>query len=169
MLHENPRITGVMVNYYFHCKRQLWLFANNVEMEQTSELVLIGKVLSEFFYKEKDKNLQIDNTIAIDWFDYRDGIIHEVKKSDSFEEGHIWQVKYYIFYLRKKGVEARGKINYPKLRKTLDVVLSDDDLEKMGDILNDIARIIRQDKPPEKIERSKCKGCSYFQLCWVSE
>lgn len=71
-------------------------------MEQNSELVLIGKALSEFFYREKEKDLQIDDTIAIDWFDYKDGVIHEVKKSDSFEEGHVWQVKYYIFLFEKQ-------------------------------------------------------------------
>jgi CRISPR-associated exonuclease Cas4 len=72
MIYENPRITGVMVNYYFHCKRQLWFFANHIEMEHNSDFVEIGKVLSEFFYRGKDKDLKIDDTIAIDWFDLHD-------------------------------------------------------------------------------------------------
>jgi len=166
MIFENPRITGVMINYYFHCKRQMWLFANHIEMEHNSELVLIGKILSEAFYKDKDKDIQIDDSIAIDWFDFEDGIIHEVKKSDSFEEGHIWQVRYYIFYLKKKGVEARGRINYPKLNRVIDVELGDEDEMKLIDVLNDIVRLVKSETLPEKIEKSKCRGCSYFYLCW---
>ncbi len=84
MIFENPRITGVMVNYYFHCKRQLWLFANQIGMEHNSELVLIGKIISQSFYSAKDRDINIDDMIAIDWFDFEDGVVHEVKKSDSF-------------------------------------------------------------------------------------
>ncbi|CUT01368.1 CRISPR-associated exonuclease Cas4 [Candidatus Kryptobacter tengchongensis] len=166
MIFENPRITGVMVNYYFHCKRQLWLFANHIEMEHNSELVLLGKILSASFYRDKDKELQIDNVIAIDWFEFEDGIIHEVKKSDSFSEGHIWQVKYYIFYLKKKGVKAKGKINYPRLKKEIEVELKDGDDEIIIELLNDIAKIIKSETLPDRIEKVKCKGCSYFELCW---
>lgn len=166
MIFENPRITGVMVNYYFHCKRQLWLFANHIEMEHSSELVLLGKILSESFYKDRSKEIQVDNAITIDWFDFEDGIIHEVKKSDSFEEGHIWQVKYYIFYLKKKGVEAKGKINYPRLKREIEVRFEDEDEVKMIEVLNDIIKIVRNESIPDKIERVKCKGCSYFELCW---
>ncbi len=166
MIFENPRITGVMVNYYFHCKRQLWLFANQITMEHSSELVLIGKILSDAFYKNRDRDINIDNMIMIDWFDFDGGIVHEVKKSDSFEEGHIWQVKYYIYYLKKKGVNAKGKINYPKLRKEIYVELGVGDEEKIVELLNKIIEIVRSEIPPVKTNRVECKGCSYFEFCW---
>lgn len=166
MIFENPRITGVMINYYFHCKRQLWLFANQIEMEHGSDLVLIGKVLSSSFYKDKEKEIQIEDMIAIDWFNFEDGIINEVKKSDAFQEGHIWQVKYYIFYLRKKGIVAKGRINYPKLRIVREVELEEGDEEKVNDILNDIIKIVRSEKLPDREDKRKCRGCSYFDLCW---
>ena len=40
-------ITGTIVNYYFHCKRQCWLFANKINLEDNSEDVRLGKVLHE--------------------------------------------------------------------------------------------------------------------------
>lgn len=41
------RITGTMVNYYVHCRRQCWLFANGMGFEDDSEDVRIGKVMHE--------------------------------------------------------------------------------------------------------------------------
>ena len=35
--------TGTQVNYYFVCKRKLWLFSRNFEMEQFSDLVLLDR------------------------------------------------------------------------------------------------------------------------------
>ena len=40
-------ITGTLINYYIHCKRQCYLFYNKIEMEDESELVRIGKALHE--------------------------------------------------------------------------------------------------------------------------
>lgn len=49
------KITGVMVYYYFVCKRKLWLFGNDLDMEHTSELVGIGKLIDETSYSREKK------------------------------------------------------------------------------------------------------------------
>lgn len=46
-------ITGLMIYYYFVCKRKLWYFVNEISMEQNSELVSIGKILDETSYKRE--------------------------------------------------------------------------------------------------------------------
>ena len=55
-------ITGVMIYYYFICERKLWYFTNEINMEQNSELVSIGKILDESSYTRENKNILIDNT-----------------------------------------------------------------------------------------------------------
>ena len=57
-------ITGMMIYYYFVCKRKLWYFINQINMEQNSELVAIGKVVDETTYKKEKKSILIDNTIS---------------------------------------------------------------------------------------------------------
>lgn len=52
----NP-ITGTLINYYFHCKTQLWLHANRINLEDNSEDVRIGKVLHEI-NESKGKNTE---------------------------------------------------------------------------------------------------------------
>lgn len=36
--------TGTHFNYYMVCHRKLWLFANGINMEHTSDLVYEGKL-----------------------------------------------------------------------------------------------------------------------------
>ena len=62
------QITGTAINYYFLCHRKLWLFANNIQMEHTSDLVYEGKLIHEFSYdqrSEKYTELEIDGIKVI--------------------------------------------------------------------------------------------------------
>lgn len=110
-------ITGVMVYYYQVCTRKLWYFYHEIQMEQDNENVKIGKILDEETYKRDDKHINIDNVINID-FIRSQGVLHEVKKSRKIEEASILQVKYYLYYLKEKGVsDIRARIDYPLLKK----------------------------------------------------
>jgi len=72
-------ITGTLINYYFHCKTQCWLFANKINLEDNSEDVRIGKVLHEI-NEEKSDNTEIEiENIKIDKLT-KDYLV-EVKKS----------------------------------------------------------------------------------------
>lgn len=73
------KITGVMVEYYFICKKKLWYFANQIQMENEHENVLIGRMIDENSYIQERKNILIDGTINID-FIRKHRQIHEVKK-----------------------------------------------------------------------------------------
>lgn len=123
------RITGVMIYYYFVCKRKLWYFCHDLQMENVSqnENVQLGKLLDETSYRRNQKHINIDDTINIDFIkDFQE--IHEVKKSKSIEEAGIWQVKYYLYYLKKKGVNiSKAQIDYPLLKKNIEVSLSEED------------------------------------------
>lgn len=72
-------ITGIMIYYYFVCQRRLWYFINQINMEQNSELVQIGKILDETTYTKEKKQILIDNTINIDFIKNK-AVLHEVKK-----------------------------------------------------------------------------------------
>ena len=47
-------MTGTQINYYFICQRKLWLFAKRIDMEQNSEIVAVGKFISESTYKREN-------------------------------------------------------------------------------------------------------------------
>ncbi len=160
-------ITGVMIYYYFICQRKLWYFANEINMEQNSELVSIGKTIDETSYKREKKSILIDNTINIDFI--KDGaVLHEVKKTKAIEEAGIWQLKYYMYYLKQKGLETlEAKIDYPLLRQTKEIVLEKEDVEIIENVIKNIQEIVTKEKPPEVIKEKICKKCSYYDLCYV--
>lgn len=161
------RISSVIIYYYFICHRKLWYFANEINMEQNSELVSIGKILDETTYKRENKSILIDGTINIDFI--RDGaVLHEVKKTKAIEDAGIWQLKYYMFYLEQRGVKnISAKIDYPLIRETKEVVLDDEDKTILSNIEKNVEEIIKMDKPPKVMNEKICKKCAYFDLCYV--
>ncbi len=161
-------LTGTRINYYFVCHRKLWLFARGINMEHTSDTVLLGKLIDESSYERKDKGIDIDGTIVIDWIDERNGILHEVKKSDSKEEAHVWQILYYLWYLKQKGVSGlEGELDYPKLREKVSVKLTPERETELQRILADVTAVVARETPPERINKKFCRSCSYFELCWI--
>lgn len=161
------RITGVMVYYYFVCKRKLWYFCNEINMEASNEDVQLGKLLDENSYSRDEKHINIDNVINIDFIkEHKE--LHEIKKSKSIEESGIWQVKYYLYYLKKRGVYGlKAKIDYPLLRQNMIIELEEDDEKKMDEILNDILVIRKSPFPPAFAKKGICSKCAYHDLCFI--
>ena len=73
-------ITGVMVQYYVTCKRELWFYINQINMNYNNEDITIGKMIHEKSYKRENKEIRIDNMV----FDFvkkgDDLVIFEIKK-----------------------------------------------------------------------------------------
>ena len=161
------QITGIMIYYYFVCKRKLWYFLNQINMEQNSELVSIGKIIDETTYKDEKKGILIDNTINID-FIKNGAVLHEVKKTKKIEEAGIWQIKYYMYYLEEKGVKnIQAEIDYPLLRQTEQIILEQNDKKILKKVIEEIEELYRNDKIPKKIDSKICKKCAYYDLCYV--
>src|ERR1051325_4377526 len=120
-------VPGTLISYYHFCKRRMWLHANGIRMEHTSDTVAEGKLIGETTYPqrpEKYTEIEIGGS-KIDFYDAKAKVIHEIKKSDKAEEAHEWQVKYYIYLLQQNGIEdVTGILEYPKLRQTTTVELS---------------------------------------------
>ncbi len=161
------RITGVMVYYYFVCKRKLWYFCNEINMETENENVILGKLLDENSYKKDDKHINIENVINIDFIrEHRE--LHEVKKSRAIEEAGIWQVKYYLYYLKKKNVSGlKAKIDYPLIKKNIVVELTNEDEVRLKEIINEIKIIKNQILPPVFEKKRICSKCAYHDLCFI--
>ena len=162
-------ISGEQINYYFVCKTKLWLFSHHIEMEQNSDLVYFGKYLDENTYTKNKHDFIIDNKIQIDFIKTNNSIeLHEIKKSQMLERAHEFQLLYYIYYLKKeKGIKnIIGYLNYPTIRKTIKIELTEDKEKELKDILNDINKIIESTIPKPKKSRI-CRKCAYFEFCFA--
>ncbi len=162
---EELKVNGIKVNYYFICPRKLWLFDRKITMEDKSDKVLRGALLHESSYKrEKSKEVLIDNLISIDIVDSLN--IREVKYSDKIAEADKIQILYYLYYLKKLGINKKGIINYPKQRKREFIELTPEDEKKIEQALIEIDSILKQNKPPPIIDAPYCKKCAYFEFCF---
>jgi CRISPR-associated exonuclease Cas4 len=165
-------ITGTHFNYYQLCKRKLWLFANNVNFEHTSDIVYEGKLIHEESYpmrSSKYEEIEIDG-IKVDYYDTNNKVIHEIKKSNKVEKAHEWQLKYYIYVFEQHGIEGvTGILEYPTLRKTEKIVLTDIDRDIIKDMLGDIENIIVSEECPPLQKKGICKNCSYYEFCFTKE
>lgn len=165
-------ITATLVNLYFVCKRELWLHANGIRMEHTSDLVYEGKLIHEESYPQRPQQyeeLEIDGC-KIDFYDARNKIVHEIKKSDKMDVAYEWQVKYYIHVLERNGISGvTGILEYPKLRHTSKVELTDQDRVFIQRMEEDIMKIIESEVCPDCLHSAFCGSCSYFEFCYVEE
>lgn len=157
----------MMIYYYFVCKRKLWYFCHQVSMEQNNENVKLGKILDESSYANENKHIEIDGTINIDFIhDFK--VLHEVKKSRKIEEAGIWQVKYYLYYLKQRGVEGiEGIIDYPLLKRNIKVTLNDEDEAVLERVIEDIKCIVNLPISNSDEKKNICKACAYYDLCFI--
>lgn len=166
------QITGTLINYFYVCKRELWLFANGINMEQNSDLVYAGKLIHEESYpqrSERYEEIEIDG-IKVDYYDAKRKVIHEIKKSDKVDQAHEWQLKYYLYVFERNGIEGvSGILEYPKLRKTSEVFLSDVDRETIKEMEQKIKEIIEGEACPPLEKKGICRNCSYYDFCYAGE
>ena len=164
-MNELTKFTGTEVGYFFICRKKLWWFHHGIEMEKENDRVKMGKLVHETAYNRKTKEISIDGRIVLDW--QSDGVIHEVKLTDKMEAAHEFQLLYYIYYLKQKGVESlTGQIDYPKLRQTREVELTAEKEAELLAALREIEKIVSLAAPPEVEYMKICKSCSYAELCW---
>jgi len=166
-------IGGNHIYYYYVCKRKLWFFANKISMEHTSELVEIGKYI-ELFYKEErkyEKKVIIFNEISPDVIKRTKDfvLVLEIKKSSKAREAALWQLKYYLWYLKNLGLNVKGKLIVPKEEKEEFIEITEEDEKRLKEIIEDIKKIINLPYPPKIPKKPYCKTCSYRMLCWKDE
>ncbi|ENJ9653564.1 CRISPR-associated protein Cas4 [Clostridium botulinum] len=165
---EKFKTQGVKINYYYVCKRKLWLFSKGITMENTSDRVLSGKIIHEDSYKRsKNKEMLIDDILKLDIIDKE--YVSEVKITSKMPLPDKMQLLYYIFYLKQMGINRKGKINYVKEKRVEKIELTEEIEEEIKNTLIDIRTIEKSNVSPKLIKLPYCKKCSYYEFCYVKE
>jgi len=162
---EEFHVTGVMMQYYEVCKRELWFESRDIEIDRNNPSVVRGTHVDETAYDDKRRNLSIDGRISPDMLD--DGRIVEVKPSSTLVEPARLQLLYYLWYLdRVTGVEKEGVLAHPKERKRESVELTEEAVERVEEAIRGVHDVVRQDSPPPAEEKPYCESCAYHDFCW---
>lgn len=163
------QVNGTLINYYFHCKRQCYLHGNRLNLEDNSEQVKIGKAIHEEKAADKSNSeIAIDN-IRLDKLTKE--YLTEVKKSDADVEAAKWQLLYYLKVLKNKGVVRKGKLEFIEKnksdKKVMILQLTEELENELDGYINEIQDLIASDKPPERLNSSKCRKCAYYEYCYI--
>ncbi|ELZ93662.1 CRISPR-associated Cas4 family protein [Haloferax mucosum ATCC BAA-1512] len=162
---DSFRVTGVMMQYYVVCKRELWFHSRHIEIDRGNEAIVRGTHVDETAYSEKRRHVSIDSTIAIDVLD--DGRVLEVKPSSSLVEPAKLQLLYYLWYLKHVvGVEKSGVLAHPTERKREDVELTSAAEQRVEDAIRGVYEIITTESPPPAVQKPVCGSCAYHDFCW---
>lgn len=159
-------ITGTIVNYYHHCKRQCWLFYNKINLEDNSEDVRIGRVLHEL--KNENPPESMDN-IKLDKITPE--YVVEFKKSDSDLDAATAQLEFYLFTLNKKGIIRKGKlecVEKNKQNKKIHIIdINESDMKRLTDLYKQIEDFLHTQHPPDAVLEKKCRKCAYYNYCFI--
>jgi CRISPR-associated exonuclease Cas4 len=162
---QTLKTNGIKINYLYVCERKLWLFDRGIQMESKSDKVLMGKLLGDYSYPyDKKRELLIDNLINIDIVGENE--IREVKYSNRLANADRIQILYYLYYLRQLGIEKRGIINYPKMRKREEIMLTPEGEKEVENALLRVREILSMERPPELKRKPYCTKCAYYEFCW---
>lgn len=162
-------MTGTLINYYLHCKRQCYLHAHNIKCEDNSELVKIGKYLheeraSKLDTSKKDRSELLLGSIKIDSIE-GDYII-EYKKKNSSEAAAKAQLLFYLYTLKQKGVIKKGVLKFKENKKDIEVELTPENEEFIINLVEKVNALIASDVIPSVINEPKCKKCAYYDFCY---
>lgn len=138
-------------------------------MESESDLVRKGKWIDEnTFLRNAEVNF-VNQNIKTDFVVRKEGYveIHEVKSSKIPKNEHKLQLAFYLLKLEQAGIRSTGILNYPETRETIKVTLEDIRVELMETIGNIIS--VLNSNCPKRLERTKCKGCAYYELCYSNQ
>jgi len=162
---SKDQITGTLVNYYFTCKREAWLYAHQIHADQEDENVLMGKALADI--KESDLQDFAFSNLKFDKLSKQRGhyLITEYKKSLKNELAGKMQLLFYIYLLKTclNLKEVKGKLISGKK-----VILVDDTSENfalMEQILGEISALVNLEKPPKFMQGKFCQNCAYRDYC----
>ncbi len=163
------KVNGTLMNYYFHCKRQCYLHGNRINLENNSENVKIGKALHEAKLSDnKNTELEIDN-IKIDKISAE--YLIEIKKSDADENASKWQIYYYLYVLKQKGIYRKGKLQFIEKNKQdnkiLVLELTPEIEEELQKYIIEIEELIESNNMPPVLYKKQCTKCAYYEYCYI--
>lgn len=123
-----------------------------------------------FFWVFTALNSVVFQIVTSNQQNIKNKVIHEIKKSNKVDKAHEWQLKYYMYVFEQHGIDGvKGILEYPLLRKTQEVILTDIDREEIQTIAEEITNVISQEQCPPVTKKGICKNCRYFEFCYINE
>lgn len=93
-------------------------------------------------------------------------IITENKKTLNFVEPAMYQLGYYLYLLKRAGIESEGYLSCPSKKKRISVKLTEDMEKEIEQRYLEIEKIIEAEFPPNISKCKYCEKCAYNEYCF---
>ena len=151
---DQPRITGTIINYLHVCPRKLWFFQNHIEMEHTSDLVSMGKLLHEESYsREKRKERPIDERTSSTSLTKTHPARRKVKSINA-EGARDANALLPLSPQTERCAESERSHQLPRQRRTVAVELTPEKEREVEEAIQEVKRISNLPTPP---------GCGLYE------
>ena len=94
-------------------------------------------------------------------------MVAEVKKSSRAKEAAVRQLLYYLYELKKMGIEAEGELLFPEERRRQTVKLDAEAEAETEKLIAQVKADIAQPFPPASVRTKACSKCAYAEFCWA--
>lgn len=167
MFSEKARITGMVLQAYGICHRQVWFLTHSVFADQKNELLSLGRIVDENSYAREKHQVMFGGN-KFDFMRNQDGllVVSEIKKSSRAEKSSKLQLAHYLYELEKEGIASRGVLLYPTEKKRTDVILTEELKSVLDQSYAVIEKLVLTEKPPHLVQCKYCKKCAYGDYCW---
>jgi CRISPR-associated exonuclease Cas4 len=157
-----------MIASYYACKRELWYMAHQITPDQDNPFLDLGRLVEEESYQEEKKKFLIGD-VLIDIVRSEEGklIVGEIKKSSRSKRSGIMQLYFYLWYLKERGVKARGEVLFPREKRKIPLVLNRAIEEELKRAMREIELIIAQEVPPRREKIPLCTPCAFRDFCFA--
>ncbi len=161
------RITGTLIWYYVVCPRETWLMSRQLTPDEDDDNIRIGRIVHEYSYPRVRKEVSFSGG-TLDFVRSQDGslVISEVKKSSRHEASARMQLLFYLYELRREGVNARGELHFPEERRVREVELGETEGQEVEQTIRAVEAVVRQSAPPPPKRIPVCRTCAYAEFCW---
>lgn len=159
------KVTGVMMQYFEVCERELWFLSRNIEIDRQNPDIVRGTTVDDTAYQGQRRNISVNGWIVVDLLD--DGRVIEVKPSSSLVEPARLQLLYYLWFLKHVAGDPRsGVLAHPRERRREPVELTPENEARVEEAIRGIHAVISRDTPPPAEEKPFCESCAYHDFCW---
>jgi CRISPR-associated exonuclease Cas4 len=162
-------ITGVMMQYFEICKRELWFESESITIDKSNKNIVIGEEVDEKSYSSISRErVFIGGMISPDILD--DGTVVEIKPSSSITDGSKAQLEYYLWVFAEVLDNVKdGVLAVPSENKRINIQYTDKIKNRVESRISEIENIINSNEPPKLEKKSICETCAFQDICWVNE
>lgn len=162
------KLTGTLLWYWAICPREAWLMAHEINPDEDSPYLELGRYLSKQTYpRSKRRELSLPG-MKLDLVETEGGevLVAEVKKSSRFVEAAQLQLLFYLRCLEEHGVIAHGELRFPKEHKRLSIELDAKGRTRLREAIRGLQELVREELPPPPRRIPWCHSCAYREFCW---